>query len=89
VLYNCSEILFEGETIFSYDYDYETFPYTILWRFFFFLNLVKNVGVEQRKNAPLEEISTLLHCSSRRHLTGHAGGKIEKKHSPPSLATTE
>jgi hypothetical protein len=57
--------------------------------FFFFLNLVKIVGVEQRKNAPLEEISTLLHCSSKRHLTGHAGGKIEKKHSPPSLATTE
>ena len=51
--------------------------------------LVKNVGVEQSKNALSEEISTLLYCSSRHHLTGHAGGKIEKKHRPPSLATSE
>ena len=54
-------------------------------------NLVKNVGrgCIKSKNAFSEEISTLLHCSSRHHLTGHAGGKIEKKHRPPSLATTE
>ena len=53
-------------------------------------NLEKNVGVEQSKNALSEEISTLLYCSSRHHLTGHAGGKIEKKHHrPPSLATSE
>ena len=50
----------------------------------------ENVGVEQSKNALSDEISTLLYCSSRHHLTGHAGGKIEKKkHRPPSLATSE